>query len=390
MRYDKLAGATPRVLILESDYWLDVACARAGKAMGWEIESVPVKMAGHYPREEMGALLQRIAEFRPDFLLTINMSGMDYDGLLARLFEDLALPYVTWFVDNPRTILMGLSTYATANSIAVTWDASYIPYFEALGFPVVAHLPLGVDDTAFNHEPPDTWSHPPTFIGYSNTGLALEEWEHIQGNPALAEAAKAAVDTERVTRATMAQGIDAILPEDVSPGLNADERRHVELYFYLEQTRRTRTELAKMLAPEGMDVRGDLEWQDIIPDALGPVHYKTELAGLYRDCEFNVNITSLQMPTTVNQRVFDCPAAGGFLLTDAQSAMTDLFDCESEMACYSTMDECRELFRFYRTHPKTRREMTERARARVLGEHTYRHRLELLVDVLREGARLTP
>jgi spore maturation protein CgeB len=82
------------------------------------------------------------------------------------------------------------------------------------------------------------------------------------------------------------------------------------------------------------------------------------------------------MAHTVNQRVLDCPAAGGFLLIDAQPALAELFDVEKEIASYESLDECVELQRLYRANPSARTEITGRARKRILGEHTYGHRLK--------------
>ena len=111
--------------------------------------------------------------------------------------------------------------------------------------------------------------------------------------------------------------------------------------------------------------------------------YSEELAPFYRDCIVNVNSTSIQMATAVNQRVFDCPGAGGFLLTDHQASLADLFDMESEVAVYSTLEEAREQLRWFKERPEARKEIVERARKRILGEHTYRHRLEAMVALLK-------
>jgi len=90
------------------------------------------------------------------------------------------------------------------------------------------------------------------------------------------------------------------------------------------------------------------------------------------------------MPNTVNQRVFDCPAAGGFLLTDAQPALRELFDADTEIACYASLDEAREMLRYFRARPAERRAITARARERILNEHTYEHRLHVIADWMRE------
>ena len=89
------------------------------------------------------------------------------------------------------------------------------------------------------------------------------------------------------------------------------------------------------------------------------------------------------MPTAVNQRVFDCPAAGGFLLTDAQTDLESLFDAPNETARYTGIDEARELIRYYSEHDTERTTITQRARERILSEHTYEHRLQTMTERLK-------
>ena len=122
LAYPKLAGSVPRIFILQSDYWLDGACANAAHALGWELESARVEIHGVMSKELVGELLNALIRFRPDFIFTVNLSGMDVDGMFARLFDDLRMPYVTWFVDDPRTIVMGRDCYATDHAVALTWD----------------------------------------------------------------------------------------------------------------------------------------------------------------------------------------------------------------------------------------------------------------------------
>lgn len=383
MSYRKMAQPQPRMLVLESDYWLDHACINAAKSLGWELARAPVMMQGAMPRDMIGGFLETLLEFKPDFVLSINCSGMDEQGLFARFFADLQLPYVTWFVDDPRTILMDRTVYASEYAMALTWDASYEEYLRGLQFGVVQTMPLAVDPALFNADPPDSWDIPPSFVGNSMADFAAREWAWLAERPALAGAIHEAFDAGRITRQCFADGIEALLGRAVAAALDPDERRHAEMYCFIEGTRRLRWELMTRLVPEGVIIRGDDAWREL-GGACGPyVNYSQELPHYYRRCAINLNITSIQMPTTVNQRVFDCPAAGGFLITDAQPALLDLF-AEDEVLIYRTPDECIDLLRFYRSRPEQRTEFIRKARRRILQEHTYAHRLQTIAGHIRE------
>lgn len=384
LAYDKLAGPVPRMLIFEGEYWLDVACRSAAQTMGWEVRSVKVPMKGYVPRETIHEMVETLATFRPDFVLTINLAGMDTEGTFACLFADLRIPYVTWFADNPRTILGGRRFSGVADYlVAFTWDEHYTSFLYSAGFGLVVPLPLAADVSLFNADPADAWQFPSTFVGNSMTGPVAEERRWLDQYPDLARALDEALDCGRVTRPNFAAGLEAILPAALLNALTADQKRHAEMYLFCEQTRRIRAQLVQTLAPEGLCVRGDEDWRRILPGAGGPLNYTHELPRFYRACEVNLNSTSIQMPTAVNQRVLDCPAAGGFLLTDDQAALHGMFDVRNEVVSYTSLEECNELLRWYRGHPDARRTVIVRARKRILGEHTYAHRLEFMARLLK-------
>jgi len=383
MQYDKLAGDVPRILILESGYWLDAACVQAGRLMGWDVRTVPVPLEGSLSRDNMAEMLYTLVDMRPDFVLTINLGGMDVGGVFARLFEDLELPYVTWFVDDPRTIVMDQALYGSPFAVALTWERSYLPYLQQSSFAAVHYMPLAVDPVIFQPPASDLPTIPPAFVGNSMTVPAQKEWEWVNQNLTLANAIDSAFENKRVNRETFAHGLEALLPEFLLSELDADEKRHAEILFFVEGTRRLRHELVGQWIQEDVSVRGDDEWRLLTPQAGAALNYTHDLARFYAQCEVNLNITSIQMATAVNQRVFDCPAAGGFLLTDAQADLKDLFEVDREIACYNSMEESVEMIAWYRARPAVRREIAARAQARILNEHTYAHRLRAMVEILR-------
>lgn len=384
LAYDKLAGPQPRVLVLRGQYWLDDACLRAAEALGWDTCGVPVVMEGFLSREAFAELLQALAHFRPDFVLSVNLSGMDTGGMLARLLADLRMPHVAWFVDNPRTILMGRDIYASDWSVAATWDRAYSSYLDQCGFRRTFHLPLAADLALFNAEPAESWDFPPTFVGDSNTALAQRQWAVINERAELAEAVRRAFAEGRVTRERFAAGLEALLDSGDLDRLDENDRRHAEYLFFTEGTRRLRAEWIHALEPEGVGVRGDDGWKGLCLRSGPPLDYRRELPAFYRSCAVNLNITSLQMSGAVNQRVFDCPAAGGFLLTDAQADLFELFEPDTEVAAYSSTEECRDRLRHFRANPKARVGIAAAARRRILAQHTYAHRLERIVEVVKD------
>jgi spore maturation protein CgeB len=149
-----------------------------------------------------------------------------------------------------------------------------------------------------------------------------------------------------------------------------------------------RRELCRGLLKEGLVLVGDPEgWQRVLgADApcLPHVDYQSQLGSIYKRSAINLNITSCQMPTAVNQRLFDAPLAGGFLLTDAQADATTLFNEGEEIVVYRSPEELRDLCRFYLSRPALRAKVVAAAQRRIKLEHCVRHRLERMVQLVGE------
>ena len=146
-----------------------------------------------------------------------------------------------------------------------------------------------------------------------------------------------------------------------------------------------RKELARPCLPLGLETFGDPDgWKELLGEGVpvhGNVDYRTALPEIYRSIAINLNITSCQMPTAVNQRVFDIPLCNGFVLNDDQADLHELF-APDEIAVYSTADELLEKISRFRKHPGERASMAKKARAAVLASHTYGHRLAALEKIL--------
>ena len=381
--YRKFAGAT-RMLVLETEYFFDKSWLRAAQSLGWETATVRSAMTGGLTRDDIASLFTTLAEFRPDFILASNFAGMDVGGLFARFFEDAHIPYVSWFTDTPRMILFGREMFCSHYMVAATWERAYIPHFQKLGFEHVFFMPLATDPELFNAPPATEWERPLSFVGSSMVQQVNEAWEKFAQTPEIIAAILKAFEEGCVTRENFINGIDAVLPQEILQNRDASILRNIELCLIYEATRRQRAEMVLRLNPLDLEVRGDANWHSIASRVGGSVGYYDHLAPYYRSTAVNVNNTSLQMRFAVNQRVFDCPAAGGFLISDNQEDLTDFFDPEKEVVVYNSLEELEDKVQFYLAHPQERIELTTRARKRVLAHHTHAHRLSALETFLQE------
>ncbi len=110
---------------------------------------------------------------------------------------------------------------------------------------------------------------------------------------------------------------------------------------------------------------------------------------IYNATEINLNLHSSNSHDDVNPngdfvnpRTFEIAACNAFQLVDSRSLLTELFVPGSEMITYGSTAELSELISYYRTHPDQRTAIAERARSRVVSEHTYVHRMRSALNVL--------
>ena len=90
----------------------------------------------------------------------------------------------------------------------------------------------------------------------------------------------------------------------------------------------------------------------------------------------------------INTRTFEILAAGGFELVDKVPGLAEHFEVGREIVAYASPAEFRELTEYYLSHPSERAAIVERGRSRVLRDHTYEKRLEVILKTLEVPIKL--
>jgi spore maturation protein CgeB len=311
------------------------------------------------------------------------MRGLDRRGIVAGILERLGIPLALWFVDSPEFILYGEALPPPAGCHVFMWDRSYVPAVEALGYQV-SYLPLAADTTlAAAAKVRKEFCAPVSFVGNSLvSGFLARLAVKFPATHETVAFAEQAVDRIIAHRGDQLRLLDELMAEGAQFLPNDDAQLFFRAYLLHSATSAYRTRLLRGLLPLGLTFFGDPNgWQRIFgPDirALPDVNYFHETPVVYASAGVNINATSLQMPHTVNQRVFDVPLCNGFLITDNQGALFELFD-EDEIAVYHTVDEAAEMTRDFLGQPQLRQEITRKAKMRVLTEHTYKRRMALVI-----------
>lgn len=386
-----MEGGRPLTILVPFEaYYVQRECIHGLEALGHRVVVLDCRGSEGDESTLFGEALRRE---HPDLVLSINMRGLDRRGVVAEMLRRLGIPLALWFVDSPEFILYGEALPPADGCHIFLWEKEYLPSVAAQGYRV-SHLPLAADvRLAEAARAEDRFRVGISFVGNSLVSgflarLAVKFPVTHQVMAFADEAVERIIavrgDQLRMVDELVAQGA-AFLPDD-------DARLFFRAFLLHGATSAYRTRVLEQLLPLGLTFFGDPEgWRKVFGnsiDARPDVNYFRETPAVYASSAVNVNATSLQMPHTVNQRVFDVPLCGGFLLTDRQGALGELF-AEDEVALFDGIEDVAEKARFYLEREGLRREIAERARRRVLGEHTYGHRMQrVIAEVL--GAAVLP
>ena len=393
MRYARFTGETPRILFLTSKYFLTGEITAACKRLNIPFHALTISDGEIHLEGFVESLLETITSFRPDFVFTINHLGVDREGVLVDLLERINLPLASWFVDNPLLILAVYEKLVSPMTSIFTWDYDNIPSLRELGFSHVEYLSLGTDTARFtppkaSFVPRPEWVADVSFVGNSMLHKVSSRLGRLNLPRALVESLTtvgAAFDASE--ERSVATFLEQSFPElyTVYAGMdNTEEQLGYQAALTWEATRQYRLNCVTATFPFEPLIVGDTGWEELIPSTVrwrkhGELAYYDQLPLFYPCSAINFNCTSKQMKGAVNQRVFDVPAAGAFLLTDYREQVDRLFEPGKEIICYHSPEEAEDLIRYYLRKPHERQKIIDAAYARVVRDHSYDNRLNHLI-----------
>lgn len=394
-RYPKFRSESPRVLLLQADYFLSQEIRTAFDRMAVSYRTLSVQKHGRGSSEFVKSLLETVLDFKPDFVLTINHFGLDRDGRFTELLDRLELPLASWFVDSPHLILFDYPDLASERTVIFSYDADTLAPMRSRGFENVHWLPLGTDHNRFRpgQAGREQWRADISFVGNSMENSVrkfldesrvphelLANWQGL--------AAEFAASPHHLAAGYLAEA-HPDLWDMLQAVQDTQSRLAYESLITFEATRQYRQECVRQTLKFTPLVAGDAEWSQVLGDSnwrrAGHLDYYRDLPGFYPSAAINLNCTSMQMKGAVNQRVFDIPACGGFVLTDSRKQMAELFDPETEFIAYTSPDAIAPLAHELLRNEKKRIKVAESARRRILSEHTYEHRIKSLFAIMRES-----
>lgn len=104
-----------------------------------------------------------------------------------------------------------------------------------------------------------------------------------------------------------------------------------------------------------------------------------EMPLIFHNSCINLNITSKGIRSGIPLRVFDILGCCGFLLTNYQTELAELFVPGEDLIVYENAEDLSEKCSYYLSHESERKEIAHNGFQKVVSQHTYQIRLEQML-----------
>lgn len=113
----------------------------------------------------------------------------------------------------------------------------------------------------------------------------------------------------------------------------------------------------------------------------GFIEKEEDLAKIYNSSKINLNI-NLQGKSSLNYRVFEVLASGGFLLTDERLDLENYFKISKHLETYKTTEDLMDKIDFYLKNPNISKKIAILGRNEVFKKHTFDSRAKAVLKCL--------
>ena len=327
----------------------------------------------------------------------------NYFPIISMVCNTTGIQYYSWVFDSPHHTLFARTVAYKCNHIGC-FDKDMTRYLNDTGYASIRHVALG-NAWSVKSQKDKRFCCDISFVG----GLYTNKYDYYD-NITLPEDLQAEADRcvkrqvfqyrqdeieaffhtpdvmneemrmERLRNILAAEGL---LPgEDYEEDIKYIFRTSVlEKKVTVEERRSMLEGVAHMDCDFRLYTESDLSgYPDLKRVNRGHVDYNTEMPYVFRNSRINLNLTLRSIHTGIPQRAIDIMGCGGFLLSNYQEELSELFKENEEFVSFDSLKECEDKIRYYLKHEDERKKIAL-AGEKAVGERLdYRHQLRKLID----------
>lgn len=108
----------------------------------------------------------------------------------------------------------------------------------------------------------------------------------------------------------------------------------------------------------------------------------TEMPIIFNNSKINLNFTIRPIQTGLSLRVYDVLGCAGFLMTNYQSELPEIFDIGEDLECFSSKEELIDKTKYYLEHEDVRAKIAKNGYEKVANAHTYEYRFADMIKLI--------
>lgn len=324
-----------------------------------------------------------------DAVLSVN-----YWPLLSEVCQEQGMKYIAWCYDNPLNVVRIEETLGNPVNYVFFFDRIQYRKYKKEGYDTVYHLPLGVNRTrlakldlsAADYE---KYGAQVSFVGQLYESRLREIMAPLQEY--MKGFLQAVMDMQSHVYGYYL--VDDCITEELLQDINEQYRKVVpgtefrlcrEALSYAMASEITRKDRLVLLSLCGKRYDTRLySYQDneIMENVkkYPPVNYLTEMPKVFACSKVNLNPSLRIIQSGIPLRAFDIMGAGGFLLSNYQEELLELFENEKEMAVYESHEDALSKIDFYSRYENIREKIAENGRRKTLEEHSLQDRMAKII-----------
>lgn len=324
-------------------------------------------------------------------LLSIN-----YWPMLSKVCQRRGLKYIAWCYDNPLNVTRVEETLANPVNHVFFFDRVQYQRYKNAGFDTVYHLPLGVNRKRMERMTVSAGERKKYTAEVALVGK-LYESQLPEIKAPLNDYTRGFLDAliRMQTRVRTSYLLDDCISDELIQDINRQylekepdtrirmSREALSYALASEVTRRDRIVLLSLMGTKFDTRLYSYQNSDIIKNVkkYPAVNYWTEMPKIFACSKINLNPSLRIIQTGIPLRVFDIMGAGGFLLSNSQAELLELFEDGREIATYESLEDAVDRAAFYLRHEDIRGKIAESGRRKTFEEYDLRGRMEKIFAI---------
>lgn len=384
-----------KILLIQWNSYCHADMKSALRELGYNVQEISFPNGIRTEKAEAERLVtEKLRHGSCDFIFSFN-----YFPVISEICQQAGIKYLSWIYDSPYIHVYSYTVLNPCNYIFL-FDYAVYEELKQAGIETVYYLPLAVNEKRLAGFDGRTGKRAMdiSFVGSLYTEPKHRIYDKFQGIndyskgylEAIIQAQKRVYGynflKELLTPDILAQ-LQKVYPTDPNAlTVMSPEAIYADFVFNRQVTALERQEILAML---GKRYTVHLYTNDRTVQILGvqnhgSADYYKEMPAVFQSSKINLNITLRSIKTGIPLRVMDIMGSGGFLLTNYQAELSELFEPDVDFVYYNDYEDLQDKADYYLTHEKEREEIAVNGCQKVRREHTYKDRIrEMITTVFR-------